>query len=477
MPSDSSIAGVLRGHGWLLVPVLLVWLLLLRPVNDVDIFWQLRLGDLMLDSGWLITREPFAATHLNEPLPQLSVLAQLLLALMRRIAGWRGVQLIDALAWSGGFVAAGLAARRRGAGNLALGLALVVCIAVAFPFSGLRPQSFAVLGFGLLLLLVQHQTLRFGTWLGLGAALLVLWQNLHPSVSVAAIYLAARGGPGWLAWLGWLGPERRAAPPWHETALCLIAALATFATPAGFGVLAVSLANAQQSVAMGATEWLSLLDPASRDFLPWFAVLHAVIGVLVFQHRRSLDLADIAGAVVFLVMALVSARFMLFWALALVPLAAGREPGSKKAAGSRAALLLYPAGALLALLLVILRGPVTMDSGIPVQGIERLKAAGIKGTIFCGFAFGGPVIDAGWPDWQVGFDGRYWRYSDAEWSLYRDILAGKADLAAITTRYRPSAWLLSTVTDPALIAALRADTSHWREIQADATSVTFIPRP
>ncbi len=475
MLPERSIAGVLRGHGWLLVPVLLVWLLLLRPVNDVDIFWQLRLGDLMLDGGHLITREPFSATHLNEPLPQLSVLAQLLLALVRRIAGWRGVQLIDALAWSGGFVAAGLAARRRGAGNLALGLALVVCIAVAFPFSGLRPQSFAVLGFGLLLLLMQHQKLRLGKWLGLGAVLLVLWQNLHPSVSVATIYLAAHGGVGWLAWL-----TKRNAPPWGETALCLIAALATFATPAGLSVLAVSLANAQMSVAMGATEWLSLLDPASRAFLPWFAVLHGVIAVLVFQHRRTIDLADLAGATVFLAMALVSARFMLFWALALVPVVAGLEPQDGKAAGraaNRAGLLIYPAGAALALLLAIVRGPVTMDSGIPVQGIEQLKAAGIKGTIFCGFPFGGPVIDAGWPDWQVGFDGRYWRYSAAEWGLYRGILAGKADLAAITAHYRPAAWLLSAVTDPALITALRADKANWREIKADATSVVFIPRP
>ena len=133
---------------------------------------------------------------------------------------------------------------------MALGLALVVCIAVALPFSGLRPQSFAVLGFGLLLLLMRYQMLRFSAWLGLGAALLVLWQNLHPSVSVAAIYLAARGGVGWLAWL----TKRHSPPPWRETALCLIAALATFATPAGLGVLAVSLANAQMSVAMGATE-------------------------------------------------------------------------------------------------------------------------------------------------------------------------------------------------------------------------------
>ena len=52
-----------------LVPALLLFLLRLRAVSDVDIFWQLKLGELILAAGHPIASEPFAATHLGEPLP------------------------------------------------------------------------------------------------------------------------------------------------------------------------------------------------------------------------------------------------------------------------------------------------------------------------------------------------------------------------------------------------------------------------
>ncbi|MFX8731566.1 hypothetical protein ABTM48_20415, partial [Acinetobacter baumannii] len=83
--------------------------------------------------------------------------------------------------------------------------------------------------------------------------MLVLWQNLHPSVSLAAAYLAPRAAVGWVRFR--LG--RRAAPPWSETLLLPLAGLALVATPAGPGVLEISAINARMSAAMGATEWLS----------------------------------------------------------------------------------------------------------------------------------------------------------------------------------------------------------------------------
>ena len=52
-----------------LVPALLLFLLLLRPVFDTDIFWQLKLGELILAARHPLAIEPFAATHLGEPLP------------------------------------------------------------------------------------------------------------------------------------------------------------------------------------------------------------------------------------------------------------------------------------------------------------------------------------------------------------------------------------------------------------------------
>src|ERR1700760_5200201 len=52
-----------------LVPAALLLVLLRRPVWDPDIFWQLKLGELILGSGGPLASEPFAALHIGEPLP------------------------------------------------------------------------------------------------------------------------------------------------------------------------------------------------------------------------------------------------------------------------------------------------------------------------------------------------------------------------------------------------------------------------
>ena len=146
---------------------MLLGALLLRPIHDVDIFWQLKLGELVLDHGALVTTEPFAASHLGEPLAQLAWLGQIVLAAVRRIGGWPSLQLFDALLWLGGFCAAGWAVRRSMAAPAGVVAAVMLAFPFALPYSSLRPQSFAVLGFGLLIALLTAQ-LRWQAKLLLG---------------------------------------------------------------------------------------------------------------------------------------------------------------------------------------------------------------------------------------------------------------------------------------------------------------------
>src|SRR5215217_4656131 len=81
----------------------MLFVLLLRPIYDVDIFWQLRLGELNLAQGGPVRTEPFAAPHLGEPLPPLYWLGQVVYALARRAGGWPAVRVLDAVIWVGGF--------------------------------------------------------------------------------------------------------------------------------------------------------------------------------------------------------------------------------------------------------------------------------------------------------------------------------------------------------------------------------------
>src|SRR4051812_49659753 len=80
----------------------MLFVLLLRPVYDVDIFWQLRLGELSLDHRGPVRTEPFAASHLGEPLTPLGWLGQMVYAVARQAGGWPAVRGLDAVVWVGG---------------------------------------------------------------------------------------------------------------------------------------------------------------------------------------------------------------------------------------------------------------------------------------------------------------------------------------------------------------------------------------
>jgi hypothetical protein len=473
-----------RGHGgkapqakrllaaavYLLIPAVLFAYLLTRAIWDVDIFWQLRLGELILHTGWPPTREPFAATHLGEPLPDIGWLGQAVFAAVRLAGGWTALHVFNALVWLGGFWVVAAACRRRGGDPVAAAVAMAIGIMPALPAASLRPQSFAALGFGLLLALLRLELSPART-LMLALPLFLLWQNLHPSVSVAAVAL---GGTAAVAWLRfWFG--RRAAPPWLLSALTAAAATAVFATPLGFSILAVSAANAKASIDIGVSEWLPLWDPSNRQLAFLIVTAVGVVGGTLVLKRRRIDWEELAPALVLFVMTLAAYRFVLFLGIALIPpmarALADEQPERREAPAEPIATTILLAGAAT---LTLWFSPVHFSESLPLKGIQKLKAVGVKGTIFAYFPWGGPVIDAGYPDWRVAYDGRYYRYTPAEWRRYDQTTSGTIGPADLDRTYHPVAYFLAPGINEKLIAALRAQRQSWREIYADRQCVVFV---
>lgn len=457
---------------YLLIPAVMLFVLLLRPIWDVDIFWQLRLGELILDHGGPVTHEPFAAPHLGEALAPVAWLGQAVLAEVRRLGGWTALQVFDAVVWLGGFWAVAVACRRRGAAPLAIVFALAISFLPALPTASIRPQSFAALGFGLLLALLRLDLSPARTLL-LALTLFLLWQNLHPSVSVAAVVLGATAGVAWLRYF----TRRRPVPPWLLTGLVGLAAACVFATPAGYSIIGISAENARASIAIQASEWLPLWSPTNRGLVAPITVAAGLVGWLLVRNRRRIDWEELAPAAVLFVMTLTAYRFVLFWGIALVPVIArimsdaepAPEPGGRKAWLARA---MAPAALAGATGLALLVSPTHFGS-LPLAGIEKLRKAGVTGTVFSYFPWGGPLIDAGYPNWVVAYDGRYYRYTPNEWRRYHQIIAGAVGPAELDRIYHPTAYLLSPGVDGALITALRADRA-WREIYADRACVVFL---
>lgn len=451
-----------------LMPALFLFILLRRPIWDVDIFWQLKLGELALANGQWIKQEPFAAHYLDEAVPSFAWLGQMLLAQLRLWWGWAGLRLFDASCWLGAMGVVAWACRRRGAPMAGLLIGLPIAFIVALPYASIRPQSLALLCFGLLLAVLR---LYGPAWrrLGLAALLLPLWQNLHPSVAIAVLYLGGLAAAHWLDWL------RRPASvlPWESTMFVALAGLALLTTPEGLSIITDAAHNARESRAMGVTEWLPLWWPGNRGIAGLVLVAVLIAGWLYYRWGRTVDRPAVLAAGVLLCASIAAGRFVPFWAVAMIPVfagLAGAGGGPSPSAWSR------PMAALLLAMVAFTAGPARFSDQIPVRQIQALHAQGVRGVVFAHFPWGGPVIDSSYPAVTVAYDGRYYRYTRSEWGRYRRLVKGEVGPAELERIYRPAAYVLSPAWTPGLIAALKADPMRWRLISQDSVAVIFVRR-
>jgi hypothetical protein len=450
-----------------LVPAAMLLVLLRRQVWDVDIFWQLKLGELILDRGGPLPGEPFAVLHIGEPLPAVAWAGQAVMALARRIGGWDFLRVFDAACWLGGFGAVAIASRLRGASLLAVAIALSLAFLAALPTASIRPQSFGCLCFGLLLAL-QRLELKPVLTIALGTPLLVAWQNLHPSVSVGVAAMGFATLPGAAGWL-----RGRNALPVVPMMLGLIGVGAIFATPDGISIIATSATNAEMSTAIGATEWLPLWSPDNRSIAVPIVVVATLAGWLLVRQRRF-DMVEIAIALGLGLMTLAAYRFVLFWAVAMVPVIA-RAVTPSVAHPERSAVVTVLASLLVVAVATPLIVPTHFAKTLPLAAVQLLRDHHIRGTVYGDLLFGGVIIDTGYPDWRAAYDGRYYRYSSEEWRHYFDIEGGIAPLADVVRRWQPAAFVLSTRRN-APIAEELAHSKMWQRVYARDGIVAYVPR-
>jgi hypothetical protein len=469
----------------------MVLILQLRPIHDVDVFWQVKLGELMLAHGGLVEAEPFSASHAGESHLPLAWLGQLVFASIHRLGGWTLLHVVNLLIWAAAFLIVAHSARRvphpqllspqAGARGDRAPLAALVALALGFmaslPFASLRPQSFAVLSFALLLALMRSR-LSLCRKLALAAFLLVLWQNLHPSVTIAVV---ASGGAAAFGWIGFLR-DRSNGVPLGETLLMGMAAVAMILTPAGFSLFALAGYNAEISRELGVGEWLPLWSPVNRAAsLPAWLALAATL-VLFVRGRGRVRSEDLGRGVVLTVLMLTAYRFAPFWALAMIPLwsdllapAVEQSSGAEQPASSWRALVMGSALVIVSLIVGGLIRPRLFHESLAVEGIDQLRAVGVEGVVYCHPALGGPLIEAGYPGWKVAYDGRYYLYSLEEWRDYLRVARGEVSLASVEQKVHPVAFVLRPNAEGLLIQELRA-ASAWEEIHSDEHSAVFVLR-
>jgi hypothetical protein len=498
------------------VALVMIGVLEFKLIHDTDIFWQIKLGQIMLEEGRIPRFDQFTYTHAGEPAPAIYPLAQVLYALLHQFGGWHLVRAVHQLAFVGSLLVAAAICQRNRTSPFSVIIAMAVAFVVMLPNADLRPQSFGLLGFAILLALARGR-LPFWVKLGIAAPLIVVWQNMHPSVLMGTAALGglamadfvtriSRSRVGGLAAEPVGDPDGNAlrrptitqgtsdrkcnqGSPWELIALALLPLALQFATPEGRNILTVSRANVLISRdVLRVGEWLSPWDPkVFKSVIPFWLVLAGTLTAVVWRWDR-VSVRDKSLFVVMTVFSLYASRFIIFWCVALVPSWAevverlipreifmwARNRGDRAVRGVRSWAPLAAGVAMAVMIQPMMFGSIFRPE-LSLDGVRALRSElPSKARIYNHNGWGGPLLLEGSPEWRVAVDGRLYFYSDpAEWRTIEEARAGRIPLDELEQRHRPDAFFLYPADDWALIEVL-STCPRWRVCYTGPTCVAFV---
>lgn len=463
-------------------------------VYDADLFWHLRTGQLIFETGAVPHTDPFSASAAGSEWVAQEWLWELLAYGVWRVGGWLGLSVARMACVAGAIWFAMLVARRRGSSWTSITVAATILACPLLAYAEIRPQATTFLMFSLVFWMLEVARRRPRVLFGLPAVFL-LWANLHGAFLAGLMLLAC---------------EAVSLAPWHRArtrrersdparaaetrllkvlgicaAACVLVALAN---PAGFGLYTYPLKVVTEPLFRSRVyEWTP--PNFTRPFWPFWGVFVLVVCVLVAQWQmpnRGWGRREVA-LFVFAVLALRARRQVPFFCLLAIPaFSAGLD---RLLLGRSNALLRYGALVLAAGVSVFsfvayrgARGP--MGVGItpgrfPEEAAARLLETGMAGTVYNDYNDGGYLVWRLWPRWKIVMDGRVDVYGPALVERYARTWGGAADWREDFRKWGVRAVLGRHEIKRAsprknLYTELEASTS-WRRIYRDRTSELWLP--
>lgn len=445
-----------------IIVFLLIFAMASRVSIDADMWWHLRVGEQILESGRPVYADSFSHSQAGVIHRNHSWLAQVVMFGFWRLAGHLGMTLfVSALATAGVFFL-----YRAGRGSIYVqGFALVFGAACAAAFWSPRPQMFTFC-FSALLVYLLFDLKRAGrdrlNWLPI---LLWFWGNCHGGYVFGFVLIGAFA----------LGESLNKAfavsdspVPMHKIRKLILIALLSLLllpiNPLGLEVFAVpfdtiGISELREYI----QEWQS--PDLSQPFTWGFIILLLLLFGGKFASRRRLDWTEAILVVGTLCLALLSGRNLPLFAIAAVPIATchidealtrrgwsiQRRPreGSRRVVINLALIALVAGGALMRLEYVsdehTVKAAVSLNW--PVNAIHYLNANADAGNLFNSYNWGGYLIFAArkhpvfidgrtdlhrnlLPDYVAALDGRAWRAVFEKWDIGVALIESNSGLAA-----------------------------------------------
>lgn len=431
------------------------------PVRDVDAYWHVRLGDLILRTRALPDSEPWNFASLGRPWVPHSWLSDVLLALAHRAGGWGGIAALRLLCGAALFA---LLARAviRDTDAIVGPVVFAVSALVLARFVLDRPQLFA--------LVLAAALLPWAARLRAGAvphplavaALAWLWASLHGSWPlVPGVLLVAVAGA--------LLERRRAS--FAQVRVLLLGVVAAFAgaavTPAGPGLLARPLVIAREAQPLHEWQPTVLWSPGPAPF----ALLLAAVAVGWALTQRP-PAGEVVWCLAFAAFGLMAGRNIAFATIAIAPVVAARLSAAVPA-GRRSTVPAWslPAlGAVFALLLVTLTaGTPRLPADAPRALVATLRAQpGDRLRVLNDLSVGGYLTGVGDPRVSAAIDGRIDAFPRGYLARYRRAMRLEGDWQRLLDDLRPTHALLDRTTP---MAHVLVHERGWRTLGTDRVFV------
>ncbi|MHB2019908.1 MAG: tetratricopeptide repeat protein [Candidatus Xenobia bacterium] len=444
--------------------VLLLLVLLLRPVLDFDVWYDLRMGENILRTHHITHTTTFLWTQRTFP-PYWSTNDEwgfgVLVRLLWGMGGLNALSLLMAALATAMLTLGAWLAGRRGAGLLPIVISVAAGWWLIQPRLMPRPQ---LLTDFMLTIYLAIAMLRPGRWWWLWPpALMVLWVNCHAGALAGVLLLAGL--------LGGAGLERA----WDDVRLlakcCGLTLLATTLCPSGWHLAGYVVQHFfLRTLPM---TWVEEWRPIGLDNWPfWLFVLFGVVGMLKGR-------AQARYLVVFLGFAFLAWRHerglgelvavgVPLMAIGLSALRPIRLPEWSWGL----------AGGLMLLAVPFVYRPLHQDLALcPVAAVSWMESHQIPEEIFNTYHFGGYLTWAGWPNHLPFIHGITNVFPDEILRAYQQITYGNQ---ATLDRYGVQAMLLGYPITPGDSTGICLDwvekSPQWKLVYFDDTALVYVRR-
>jgi hypothetical protein len=440
----------------------------LFPLSETDLFFHLKLGDLIIATRHIPFRNLFSFTYPDHPDPDLAWAFQVLVSLVYRAGGFGAIVVLKTLLVALAVALVWVACRRRGLHALPTALALVVAVEAARPRLVERPHLVTFVGLGALLVILADVEARPRRW-WLVPALALVWAQFHAGVFFCGLVLLLYA----------VGAALDRTPlPWRRVAASgALTVVAMFATPAGTRLPRYLLWH----TGLGATRIIDEFRHADAWNDPWFFVIVAacIATAVARRPRRWRELLPIA---VTAWLAARSVRFVAELALLSAPLVADGLDRLLRVHAPRLAAARAVALAVAASLLAVIAAERVVDPApprlaadvVPFDAIDFVTATGLRRRMFHDLDVGCYLAWQGWPRWQVFEDARLPAYPD---ELHRALDATPNDPPAFDALLRRYGVDAALIVEPGTNRRSGSfDPDEWALVWRRPTALVFARR-